>query len=539
MAEAVHTRASANAKELRERLGADWSVPAAVCDRLALALGLALDRNRKPPSGHPLGRLAEIWGLSLSPHDREDDDERGIEHNLADIDLDDKLIEAMVVGDAKEGADRRMRLALNHGYRWLKVLLDRKSNADRLLEELVRALCTDPEMEQFVDGRLGPAKLMQVELGTDEKTRERVFWGVNQEDGQTPSANVRIAGQQGMGKSQALIGLLHDMVAEAPGIGFILLDYKGDLSSGPDFEPFRTLSGAKVIRPPNAPVPMNPFDLPASVDRRLAADRFVSTLGTFIRMGPVQEGHVRHALTEAYDQSHQAGRLGPSLREARDAVRSEYRLNGGKDDSVTAALDRLVESPIFSHRTDDFRLEDVFSQRWIVDLAGLGELKPWVAFILIHCLREVADAIGDAPFDSAKKTRALRGIVAIDEAHHYLPRGTKTQPLKELVRVGRSKGIPIFLSSQSLNDFQADTEWKELIATTLLFGHGAPPDVKLLQGALKTDARMAKEVANQSTSLAQFVAFTHHHKDPNGTPRRVRITPFFERVARMGQGRDA
>jgi hypothetical protein len=149
----------------------------------------------------------------------------------------------------------------------------------------------------------------------------------------------------------------------------------------------------------------------------------------------------------------------------------------------------------------------------------------------MHFLRQVAQAIPDAPFDAASKTRSLRGIIAIDEAHNFLTQGKKTQPLRELVRIGRSKGVPVILSSQSLEDFRGDTEWNELIPNTLVFCHGVPPSPSTLQGAFRVEPKVAKKLASDCISLDQFVVFTHRHRGADNVPRELRVTPFFERVA--------
>ena len=59
-------------------------------------------------------------------------------------------------------------------------------------------------------------------------------------------------------------------------------------------------------------------------------------------------------------------------------------------------------------------------------------------------------ALPDAPLD-AEGNRQMRLIVVIDEAHHYLP--CKQRTLEKMVREVRSKGVAIWLLSQSPDDF--------------------------------------------------------------------------------------
>ena len=59
-------------------------------------------------------------------------------------------------------------------------------------------------------------------------------------------------------------------------------------------------------------------------------------------------------------------------------------------------------------------------------------------------------ALPDTPLD-AEGNRQMRLIIVIDEAHHYLP--CKQPTLEKMVREVRSKGVGLWLLSQSPDDF--------------------------------------------------------------------------------------
>lgn len=523
-------RGGRQAQALRHVLSVGLSIGPDDCDRIALALGLAATRATRAGAEHPLKILAELRDLKLAPTD-DDDDERGGEHDLSQIELPSSTYvrgALSTVRDADEATNARR--ALNCGYRLLFALYDQADrDAARALRLVLECVAAPGNVAPDTLLHVAPVAV-DVELGREPISGQTVVWKVNREEGRDTSANLRIAGTQGKGKSQALLGLLYAIGTAAPGTGFVLLDYKGDLSDGQTGKPFlKSALAPRLIRPPENPIPINPFDLPPGANTELAAQIFSSTLASFVpQMGPVQEGIVDRALSRAYREAREGGRSGPSLKQARDAVRRQYEGDGRNDDSVTLTLDRMADKPIFTSRSE-VEASRVFHQRWVVDLSQLGELRTYVAFTLLHFLRQVAQALPDAPFDPKLHRRALRGVIAVDEAHNYLEKGKKSKPLAELVRIGRSKGLPVFLSSQSLDDFKSDTAWRELIPTTLVFGHGAPPDTETLQGALHVDARHARQAAAESVALDQFVAFTHHAVGSDGAPSPLRITPFFER----------
>jgi len=59
-------------------------------------------------------------------------------------------------------------------------------------------------------------------------------------------------------------------------------------------------------------------------------------------------------------------------------------------------------------------------------------------------------ALPDTPLDT-EGNRQMRLIIVIDEAHHYLP--CKQPTLEKMVREVRSKGVGLWLLSQSPDDF--------------------------------------------------------------------------------------
>ena len=240
-------------------------------------------------------------------------------------------------------------------------------------------------------------------------------------------------------------------------------------------------------------------------------------------MGAAQQEIVRLAVESAYTEAAGAAGAAPTAGDIARAVRQSYEDAGKAPDTVTAWLAQLAELGLFADRTAGSPAE-FLGQRWIVDLSALGSLRTLVAFVLLHWVSRQVQACTDAPL-AAGSLRQLQTIVAVDEAHHYLR--ARCEPLLTLLRIGRSKGVPVFLSSQSLADFREHTETDQLFAWTFLLGQGAKPDPKTLQAALGLNGPEAQRAADRAVQLEQFDALVP--ADENGPrPPMARLHMFFE-----------
>jgi hypothetical protein len=352
-----------------------------------------------------------------------------------------------------------------------------------------------------------------------------IDWKVNHESGRQSSANARLAGAPGTGKSQVLLRLLAQISALDDACGFVLLDYKGDLATN---SAFLSRTGARVVRPGTSPVPINPFHLPDGVDVRLAPRSFAEVLTSVVPgMGPVQTLLLTRAMESAYAEAIRKGHGYPALADVAAAVLEVYAAEGRSADSVTAGLNDLAGLGLFAERSE-YDHNSLFRSRLVIDLNTLGPLRDFVAFVLVEFLHQAARGLPEARFDGAKKLRELRGIVAVDEAHYYLRR--QCRPLLELIRIGRSKGVPVFLSSQSIEDFRTQTELEEFLPTTLLFRHGVSPPGRIVQGSLGlASTALGQRAAERLVTLEQFEVLTGlgdvHASDRT---QGARVIPFFE-----------
>jgi DNA helicase HerA-like ATPase len=209
-----------------------------------------------------------------------------------------------------------------------------------------------------------------------------------------------------------------------------------------------------------------------------------------------------------------------------------YDEEGRAEDTLLATVRDLARYRLFAD-VSERPIDRAFGVRWVIDLAGLQALRTFVGFVLVEFLHQAARALPDAAYDPAAEVRGVRGVVAVDEAHYYFRH--RCQPVLDLLRVGRSKGVPVFLSSQSLEDFKRYTELSEFLPNTFVFRHGMPPDARTMAGALHTDLGEGASAAARTTSLDKFhalAALSGGEAVGTGPYRRLVLKGFWERGKR-------
>ncbi len=355
-------------------------------------------------------------------------------------------------------------------------------------------------------------------------------WTINAEGGGQGAPHAGIAGQTGQGKSQLLMQVLAGVARRSPGTGLLVLDYKGDLSRN---DRFLEATGLKPIRPGREPLPVNPFHLAEDIAPRLAARALTEVLAWASRggLGDVQRGRAARAMQRVYEEHG----MKPSLDAVREAIRRQYEEEGGREDKVLSAVETLTGTRIFADRPD-LAPEAFLEGRWLVELRNLPGMEVLFALVLMNWVHEFVRSAADAPKVNEKgppprTLRRLRTVIAVDEAHYYLK--GRPQPLLELVRVGRSKGVAVILSTQSVADFKDHDVLTEQLPTLFLFRHQVAPPTNLLQGVLglrsTEEARRARDLV---LNLEQFEVLTTAGGAERLEP--VRVLPFYENLGEVG-----
>jgi len=287
---------------------------------------------------------------------------------------------------------------------------------------------------------------LSVEIGRSLTSNQVVSHTLN---GPGSAPHVAVMGRNSTGKTRTALALLGQITAHAErAIPFLVFDYaKGDIAAN---QAFVQGTQASVVSLPGDRIRLAPL----AVEHRdehavgLAAHRFRDTIGCVVRgLGPKQKSRCLEIIRETYDQL--AGAT-PDLDDVVQAANHRYTDNEWPEDSLIACLREFTDFPIFLPAVESSQHE-FFDRSHVIDIHRLPEdLRKLAVFLMLDRLYAEIMSLPDAPLD-AEGNRFMRLIIVIDEAHHYLP--CKQPTLEKMVREVRSKGVAIWLLSQSPDDF--------------------------------------------------------------------------------------
>lgn len=297
-----------------------------------------------------------------------------------------------------------------------------------------------------------------VDLGRETDTNEPFQWTVN---GVGYSPHVAVMGQAGSGKTRTMLEMLVQ-VRKQSGAPVILLDLgKGDLANRSDFI---QAIGARVLRVPEEPIPLDMFygsdesDLTASDAIMGFRDSFSKVMQS--KVGAVQLESIRNALRPLFTNCKNI-----SLEHIQLTLTDFYDDRQLKTDSVISTINDLTERVIFKPTMSP---KEFFAQSWIITFANAHDTqKNLAAYLLLDALNTFLKRMPEAPQD-AQGHRAIRAVLAVDEARHLL--ASRHKALSDNIRLHRSKGLMVTLASQSPDDYDgAGDDYLENIGLPICF----------------------------------------------------------------------
>jgi hypothetical protein len=334
------------------------------------------------------------------------------------------------------------------------------------------------EHSSVLAGAAGPVRLRLGEPGTDVSTGEQVTWLLNGKG----SPHIALMGGTGSGKTR-LARCLLGQIRKLTKVPCIIFDFKGDLAGNPAFV---SEVGASVVNSPSHPVPLDVLFIPTKKQPEITngAIRFRDSFVLIpkSRPGAMQQDALRDAARNAY-QNH---KLPIGIATIRDELRTIYAQTSRKGDTLTATFNELTQWNLFAPQMTP---AEFFARSWVIDVHEAPETaQRLVVFLVLDALYAYFKSLDDAPMDR-QGHRALRSVLVVDEARRVLSYGQPS--LISLVRESRSKGMSVFLISQSPEDYDTvEDNFLEQIGLTVCFR------------ANGTSSRVLKACLGQSVDLA-------------------------------------
>jgi energy-coupling factor transporter ATP-binding protein EcfA2 len=277
-----------------------------------------------------------------------------------------------------------------------------------------------------------------------------------------PNTQILIAGATGSGKTNLLAVLLKQIrtaSVETPyPVNFLLFDYKGEFSDPANsawLQHFEVQRRA-IIDPLHEPLPFNPFkDFSGKTTSRSEINLYATELAEALLAldRATISANMSNRLTEAVIQAYGRTNGAPVSFER---IYDEYTAlqepkEQAKSDSVKSMLSQLIRSNLFANadtldlvRSSNIIKMDTFPKD--------GILAKALVYFTIAKLNALYEAL---PVQAVNEKHVeLRHFTVIDEAHYMLDFDNK--PLRNLIAVGRNKGLSIILATQNMESFRSE-----------------------------------------------------------------------------------
>ena len=273
-----------------------------------------------------------------------------------------------------------------------------------------------------------------------------------------PNTQMVIAGSTGSGKTNLLVRIINQIreitTDTAYPTNFLLFDYKGEFSDvhNAGWLDDMQISPTAILDPTKKPLPFNPFkDLSGktmneiNIEASTLAAALIAIFGA--RVSANMDAYLREGINNAYKESR-------GLPITFEAVLKHYnKLNDNKLDTVANSLRSMVSAHMFAEKDDI----DLINNSFIINLGQYpkgndGTLAKAIIYFTLEKLNSIYEEL--TPQEKDDERVEIRHFTVIDEAHYML--SFNNQPLKNLVAVGRNKGMSIILASQDMNSFKTD-----------------------------------------------------------------------------------
>lgn len=271
------------------------------------------------------------------------------------------------------------------------------------------------------------------------------------------NSQILVAGATGSGKTNLLAVLIQQFrqisLESSYPVNYLLFDYKGEFSdeTNASWLRFFETNRSSILDPVKSPLPISPFkDFTGKPinEINLYSTEVASALCALDRasVGAIMSERLSQAIVDCYKSTHGAPITFSMLL-------AKYRTllpKADQVDSIVSVLSQLVRNNIFSNEDKTNLIENSY----IIKLDAFpkdGPLAKAIVFFLISKLNNIYEQLEKQEVNDERVQ--IRHFTIIDEAHYMLD--FDNRPLRNLIAVGRNKGLSIILATQNMADFQS------------------------------------------------------------------------------------
>ena len=270
------------------------------------------------------------------------------------------------------------------------------------------------------------------------------------------NSQILVAGTTGSGKTNLLAVLIEQfrsLSTDTPyPVNFLLFDYKGEFSDPQNnhwLDIFEVNRGC-IWDPVQRPIPFTPFkDFSGHPinEINLYSTEMAEALCAVDRatVSANMSNRLSEAIVSAYKKTQ-----GAPITFRQMLTEYQTKLPNDKDDSITSVLKQLVRNNIFD--TED-RI-NLIEESHIIKMDAFpkdGPLAKAIVYFVISKLNNIYEILPQQARDDDRVQ--IRHFTIIDEAHYMLD--FDNHPLRNLIAVGRNKGLSIILATQNMDSFKS------------------------------------------------------------------------------------
>lgn len=274
------------------------------------------------------------------------------------------------------------------------------------------------------------------------------------------NTQIIIAGATGSGKSNLLAVLLNEIrslsIESAYPVNFLLFDYKGEFSdpANNNWLNLFEVDRSAILDPIVSPLPFNPFkDFNGKTQNEI--NLYSTELSNALcaidntRISANMNNRLSEAIINAYKKSqNKAVTFDFILKEYTSAQPMRDR---DKDDSIKSVLKQLIRTNLFASEDQI----DLIADSYIIKMDGFpkdGPIAKAIVYFIVSKLNTIYEKLPKQAI--SEDCVEIRHFTIIDEAHYML--GFDNKPLRDLIAVGRNKGLSIILATQNMESFKSE-----------------------------------------------------------------------------------